>query len=190
MKLLFPLCLTGLFALTFLAARPARADIVPEPPSDCVDGSAGETCHGGPYCALDLCTTDADCDGGKVCQDHNLCTSTIDCGGGSGPAPTTLVTGDCAEGCPAGSVCGVQKVCVTPSGGTTGSTTGGAGAPAVGGGGGSAAGGSGGGGDDYVVTGCACALDPGSRALGAAGALLFAAGLAGLGGRRRRRSRR
>lgn len=187
--------LAGVLASIVLAASPARADIVPEPATGCVDGSFGATCHAGQYCALDLCTTDADCEGGEVCNDRELCTATIDCGGGGGPFPTTEVTGDCGEACPDGSACTPQKVCVSPSTGTTTvSSTGGAGGPAVGGaggsggGGGQSAGGAGGDGTEVVVTGCACTLDRRGRALGAASALLFAAGLAGLA-RRRKRSR-
>lgn len=173
-----------LFTTALLTAPPARADVVPEPPMDCLDGTVGETCHGGPYCAPDTCTTDADCDAGEVCKDTDLCTATIDCGGIDGPAPTTEVTASCGEACPAGDTCSLLKVCVTASSGTGGTTTtGGAGGATVGG-----AGGSGGsGGNDVVVSGCSCRVPGTGTAVGAAGALLFALGLAGLGGRRRRR---
>lgn len=192
----YAFCLSiALSATALLAAPPARADVVPEPPMDCLDGTVGETCHGGPYCAPDTCTTDAECDAGKVCKDRDLCTATIDCGGMGGPAPTTEVTASCGEACPAGDTCSVLKVCVTASSGTGGAggattsggaggstTTGGTGGASVGGAGGSG----GGGGDDVVVSGCSCRVPGAGTAVGAAGALLFALGLAGLGGRRRR----
>lgn len=193
MKLASTLSTIGLFAMTLFAAAPAFADVVPDPPMNCVDGSIGTTGHCGPYCVPTVCTTDADCDEGKVCKDTDLCTEKVDCGGGY---TFTEVTAECAEACPSGSACTIQKVCVTPSSGTTGGSgagASGAGASGVGGNGGggkggSGAGGSGGGGGDILVTGCACDLAGGNVAAGTAGGLLFALGLAGLGGRKRRRS--
>lgn len=172
----------ALFTTALLAAPPARADVVPEPPIDCLDGTVGETCHGGPYCAPATCATDADCDAGEVCKDTDLCTATIDCGGIDGPAPTTEVTASCGEACPAGDTCSLLKVCVTASSGT-----GGTGGTTTSGGPGGAGGSGGGGGNDVVVSGCSCRVPGTGTAVGAAGALLFALGLAGLGGRRRRR---
>lgn len=167
--------LAASLAIPLLAASPALADVVGPNAEGCVDGSVGDSCHGGPFCSLDICTTDADCDGGEVCKDTDLCTTTIDCGGMGGPFPVTEVTGHCDDECPSGSTCTPQKVCVASSSGPGGT-------------GGNGAGGNGtGGGNDVLVTGCACDLAGRNTALGAAGALLFAAGLAGLGGRRRRR---
>ncbi|MEZ4299450.1 MAG: hypothetical protein R3B70_31150 [Polyangiaceae bacterium] len=147
-------------AALLVSAGAARADVVGPPADNCPDGAVGQTCHGGPYCAPDICAANEECSEGEVCADTELCTGTIDCGGGGGPSPTTSVTGTCAAGCAAGSTCTTQKVCVPdPS------------KP-----------------DEVVVTGCACDLPgAGTTALGGSAALLFATALAGLRARRRKR---
>jgi hypothetical protein len=176
---------SALFAITCLAASPARADVVGPEPDSCPDGSVPSACHGGPYCHPFSCMTDADCDPGLSCKDRDLCTADIDCGGAE-PYIIKQITGTCESGCAAGSTCVTQKVCVPPSTGTT-TGAGGGGSSGNGGGGNGGAGGGGGSGGEVVVTGCACDLARGNVALGAAGGALFVLGLAGLGTRRRRR---
>lgn len=158
---------------TFLSIGSAYADVVGPPPDSCINGGIPSTCHGGPFCALDSCTTDADCEGGKVCKETPLCTGTIDCGGGGGPSPTTQVAGSCDAGCQSGSACTKQLVCVASSTGT--------------GGGGSGGDGAGGTGDDLVVTGCACQVVGTKTAVGMGGGLFFLVAAAALRSRRKSR---
>lgn len=170
---------TNLVVIAGVAAAlwvvPARADVVPEPPADCPEGTEGQTCHGGPFCQPRVCTQNGDCGVGATCQDQALCIAGIDCSGGWEPdaAPTLLqnAVGTCAGGaaCGAPSTCMTLKVCV-PAGG------------------GSGTGGNGSSDEDIKVTGCDCRAtgSPGDGAATALGAL----GLCALLAARRRGSSR
>jgi hypothetical protein len=164
-------------AATALWSGLAWADAVPPEPEDCLDGTRGSTCHGGPYCAPDSCTQDTDCTGGEVCRDRQLCLGSIDCTGGftdpdAGPFLSDQITGACegGAGCDAPAVCTTMKVCVAP-GGSTGSGPGA---------------GSGDGNGDMAVSGCGCSI-PGAGGGIAAGMAALALGGALLSARRRRR---
>jgi len=161
----------GVLALTLQAGR-ARADAVPPPPTDCVAGSQGESCHGGAYCTPPTaCTTSADCTGGEVCQPTALCIGQMTCYGSfvgpeGGPSndPVQTVEGLCTAGaCSAdgGAACTTMSVCVSPDGTSSSS-----------------------GGDVVVQNGCSCeAVGVSGGSIGLA-VLAFAVGL-GLSRRRR-----
>lgn len=55
----------------------ARADVVPPPPSDCPDGSTGQSSHIGPYCSPLLCDNDQQCLDGTTCRTLKLCIEVI-----------------------------------------------------------------------------------------------------------------
>jgi MYXO-CTERM domain-containing protein len=88
-----------LTALAFATPKPAAADVVPPPPTDCPKGEIGETSHNGPRCVkqapkdcpagwrgmeggtckLTPCTNDGRCWGDEVCVEHAVCLSpTVD----------------------------------------------------------------------------------------------------------------
>lgn len=90
----------------------ASADALPPEDGslDCPDGSEAAVCHGGNYCRLDTCETDADCDG-RACEAQDLCLGTIDCAGDD-PTPTNTPN---AREC-SGSCCETVRVCSTGCG--------------------------------------------------------------------------
>lgn len=106
------------FALA-LSPTVARADVVSPPPTDCPDGTKGQSCHGGSFCQADTCTTDADCGSGKVCQARSLCAGTIGCGGFLPPdatpphEPTAGPVCSTSADCDSGKTCATQSVCVS-----------------------------------------------------------------------------
>lgn len=137
LRRLVPALTAALLALgmTGMAAT-AQADAVPMPPEDCMEGTTGDSCHGGIYCGPSNCTDGSQCDSGEVCEDRELCIGQIDCTGGwdpeAGPFYSDTVEGSCAGGaaCSSGT-CQTLKVCVSPAttsgGGTTsGGSSGGA----------------------------------------------------------------
>ncbi len=153
---------SGLFAMTLLAASPARADVVGLVPDSRPAGSQPSTCHGGPYCDLTLHRRR------RVRPRPDL----------SGPRPAhcrhrlrrrrafhrEADHRHLRRGCAAGSTCVTQKVCATPSTGTGSGGNGGDGA-----GGNGAAGGAGGqrrrhGGDRLCATWYAATSSSGRRA--------------------------
>ena len=157
-----------------LAVATARADAVPPPPDDCLEGTTGDTCHGGIFCRARGCTDGSQCDGGELCEDRELCVGQVDCAGGwdpdAGPSYTNTVEATCEGGaaCAEGT-CQTVKVCVPP---TTAS------------GGGTTSGGSSGGAQE-VDQGCGCRLTAGPSAPSPWWILLGLPLL--LSGRRRRR---
>lgn len=166
--------LLGCTAL-LLRVGAARADAVPPPPPDCLEGTEGQTCHGGPYCSPKVCAEDADCGAGKVCQPRQLCVAEINCGGGWEPDPEPALAQNVVGTCEGGAACGPPASCVAlrvcgPSSGT--------------GSAGGAAGGSSTGRDDVTITGCDCAVGAASGAP-AAGLAALLAGAALLAARRR-----
>lgn len=97
------------------------ADAVPPPPTNCPQGAAGETGHGGEYCAPQTCQSDQDCKGGNVCRDAGLCElSRSYCGGrpppdGNNCSTITEALKVCKEGDDCGTAtCVVAKRCVAP----------------------------------------------------------------------------
>lgn len=107
-----------IIAALLTAPAAARADAVGPPPDNCVAGSRGETCHGGPFCDPDECVNDASCKDGKKCAALKVCAVEIDCRGGwsKTPAPRTNVKGYCGAGgtCSSGA-CKTIKACIAPS---------------------------------------------------------------------------
>ena len=100
-----------------LWAPVAAADAVPPPPTNCVEGSYGETCHGGPHCRPRACSDDGGCEPGESCQPLALCIDQIDCGGQGGPFFVDEVTGSCPGGSCAEGTCQGTMVCA-PTGST------------------------------------------------------------------------
>lgn len=102
-------------AISFFGVE-ARADAIDPPREDCPEGSRGESCHGGPYCApASACVDDSSCAEGETCQELDLCIGRIDCAGGWTPGEhfwEDTVTGTCSGGsCSSGS-CETRRVCV------------------------------------------------------------------------------
>jgi MYXO-CTERM domain-containing protein len=56
-----------------LGAPPARADVAPPHPEDCLPGTRGRSNHYGAYCEPDDCTEDSQCRPGEVCAHLPLC---------------------------------------------------------------------------------------------------------------------
>ncbi|HJL18392.1 MAG TPA: MYXO-CTERM sorting domain-containing protein [Sandaracinaceae bacterium LLY-WYZ-13_1] len=117
-------------ALVCVSPAVAAADVVGPPPDDCVLGAEGTVCHGLEYCRPLDCTSDADCDGGEICQTRDLCIETRTCGGrrlpDSGPPPSVAsATATCSEACAEGT-CETRNVCV-PDGTPPGTDDGGCG---------------------------------------------------------------
>ena len=107
------------FALCLLGSS-ARADVAPPEPTSCPHGGTPSTCHGGPYCALEECDSDADCVAGTtVCRELSLCVGKVVCAGLLPPDANVAdyerptVEGSCANGasCPATSSCGSRRIC-------------------------------------------------------------------------------
>lgn len=118
--------LTVLVALS--AASAARADAVGPPATSCPDGTHGEASHTGPYCALDRCSTDADCTGGETCQPLSFCIGSMGCGGlqfDAGPFPDggfyppcmiATANASCETAACGSGTCSEQSVCAAPPG--------------------------------------------------------------------------
>lgn len=158
-----------------LGSGAARADVVPSPPADCMEGTEGHTCHGGPYCSPKTCTQDAECGAGKVCQQMQLCVGGINCNGGWEPDAEPTLTQNVMGTCEGGAACDAPASCTPlslcrPVGGT-------------GSAGGGTAGGSSLGSDDTTVTGCDCRVGAASGG-SAAGLAALLAGAALLAARR------
>lgn len=117
----FSLCLLSGLATT------ASADIVPMPPAACPLGSNPRTCHGGAYCEVRNCQTDAECTLGGTCQEMRACFHLFDCLGraimfdAARPLYNSM-----KSACPSSGVCAdtnqacqTQKICVMGSGTST-----------------------------------------------------------------------
>jgi hypothetical protein len=107
-----------LFTFTLCVAATGRADVIFPAPTDCPPGSVGDSHHGGPHCAADLCTDDpARCAaGGAACQEHGLCTDEQQGASRGGPFTFKVVVGTCdPEGQCAKGKCEKLKVCVPPT---------------------------------------------------------------------------
>ncbi len=101
-------------------ATTARADVVFPAPTDCPPGSVGDTHHGGPHCAADLCAEEPGrCAAtGATCQEHGLCTQQQQGASRGGPFTFKVVLGVCdPEGNCAQGACEKLKVCVPAAGG-------------------------------------------------------------------------
>jgi len=107
-----------LFTFTLYAPAIARADVIFPAPAVCPPGSVGDTHHGGPHCAPDVCTDDpARCaTSGAACQEHGLCTEERQGASGGGPFTFKVVVGTCdPEGQCAQGKCEKLKVCMPPA---------------------------------------------------------------------------
>ena len=94
------------------ASVTGSADVVPPPPDECPIGSDGDTCHGGPYCRLSVCTDDSNCREG-TCQELEICVGSFLCPGRMGPGMTMQTSeGACTGGaeCDSGT-CETVRVC-------------------------------------------------------------------------------
>ncbi|MEM9071480.1 MAG: hypothetical protein AAGE52_23440 [Myxococcota bacterium] len=106
------------FCLLLLAPALARADVVPQPPEECFEGTSPETCHGGAYCAPIRCTADSDCEGDLICDVRTYCVDVINCAGLIGPGEdprdfdVDQITGECRDSCTGG--CNEIRLCVPP----------------------------------------------------------------------------
>ena len=79
----------------------ARADVVMPPPKTCPAGTKPGTCHGGPHCKPEECSSSASCAPGQVCQGQKYCMQTINCGGGyGGPSYVDVARAACAGATP------------------------------------------------------------------------------------------
>ena len=118
-----------------ITAAPAYADVVESPPDECPEGSSPDTCHGGPHCVPNRCSTDTDCTEGFVCEEREYCVGTVNCAGMLGPGEDPrdydrdVILGTCRD---CSEACNFIRLCVPPL-------------PSGGGGGGCSAGGSPGG---------------------------------------------
>ena len=94
---------------------------MPPVPNACPVGGAADSCHGGPFCSLETCSSDDDCNAGQVCQSTQLCVGKIDCAGGftpvdAGASFVTTVEGTCEQGQACAATCETHKVCVPKPG--------------------------------------------------------------------------
>jgi hypothetical protein len=65
-----------LVLMFLLFSRVALADMIPPmPPMTCAKGSSPTNSHNGAYCNPNNCTSNTDCETGKVCQLQGLCIS-------------------------------------------------------------------------------------------------------------------
>jgi MYXO-CTERM domain-containing protein len=117
----------GVSIAILLSASVAAADAVAPPPTDCPNGTHGESSHTGPYCAPQTCSSDADCSGGQTCRELAMCIAQQACGGlmlDAGPYPDggfpppcrfDAVHGLCNAGaaCTTGT-CETRRVCAAP----------------------------------------------------------------------------
>lgn len=112
-------------ACTWLASRPASADVITGPTlpdrDECPDGSRDASCldygHGGGHCAPRTCTSDEECAEGEVCEDARLCITYVECthydsDGGMTYDNEASVEGNCEEdgACEVGA-CESRRVC-------------------------------------------------------------------------------
>lgn len=99
-------------SLIFLFSPVAWADVVPNEPASCPKGSRPSTSHAGAYCALELCTSDADCSGGATCQDVSVCVEEKSGDSNGGPFTIENLVGACGANntCQTGS-CLSRKLC-------------------------------------------------------------------------------
>ena len=107
-------CLTG---------SPARADVVGPGPESCPSGGTPASCHGGPYCALTECQTDADCAAGvSVCREAPICVGKVVCAGLLPPdanladyeRPSVESTCKVGSTCQDGTSCATKRLCAAP----------------------------------------------------------------------------
>jgi MYXO-CTERM domain-containing protein len=160
-----------------LSSAAAWADAVPPPPSNCPDGTMGQSCHGGIYCQPNTCTKDTDCTAGQICEPRSFCISQVPCFNGFDPdagplyEPNAEAACSSAADCDDGATCTPQEVCVSPSStSSTGSS-------------------SSGGGSVEIGNGCSCSTIGGSARPTAITLLVLSAAGAGALARRRRDQR-
>jgi hypothetical protein len=92
--------------------RPAAADAVPPPPSDCPPGTRGVSNHSGQICAVAECADDRSCGEDQACGDYPLCVAR-DASPPAGLGRSARVGGRCERGtCPAGFTCEPKPHCV------------------------------------------------------------------------------
>ncbi len=94
----------------------ARADAVPGPPNDCIDGTRGATCHGGPHCLPIRCDDATPCPAEKECTSVEVATRDVVCSGrrlstAPPPTPRLAVSGLC-DGTRDRSRCQTLKLCL------------------------------------------------------------------------------
>lgn len=153
-------------AASLTVARSARADVVGPPPESCPPLGTGSTCHGGPYCAPDICTTEADCAPGQVCRDVSICVGPFDCTSGYGTFTAEQIIGACGASCLPPAACATRHVCTPAPGRDAGSSADAGGAY-------------------FTSYGCGCGVPGGNVAAGAAS--LVIAAICGVALRRSRR---
>jgi MYXO-CTERM domain-containing protein len=168
--------LAGALAIA-LSSRAAMADAVGPPPSNCPDGTMGNSCHGGVYCQPDTCTKDSDCATGQTCASRSFCVAQVSCFNGFDPdagpdyEPNAEVACASAADCDDGAVCTLEEVCVTPGSGGSGGSSGTSSGSMV------------------IGNGCSCETIGGSSAPTAITLLVLGAAGAGAVARRRRDQR-
>lgn len=95
----------------------ARADAVPGPPDDCIDGTRGATCHGGPHCLPIRCDDGTPCPADTQCAAVEVATRDVICSGrrpsnAPPPTPRLTVTGLC-DSTPDRSHCRTLQLCLS-----------------------------------------------------------------------------
>lgn len=105
--------------LLLFGAGVASADVVSPPPTDCPEGSEGESSHGGPYCAPTDCGfSGTACEAGSTCATRPLCIVESKSVSRGGTNTVKHVVGPCgANGACAKGTCSTLSVCVAQKAG-------------------------------------------------------------------------
>ena len=102
-----------LAAMAVATGGVARADVVMPPPKTCPEGATPSTCHGGPYCKPEVCSSTTGCPPGTACKSKELCIDQINCGGKVGPVYNDAVKDTCPGGVPCKvGTCKTVSVCI------------------------------------------------------------------------------
>ncbi len=98
--------------IVLLLSFSAGADVVGPPPTDCPDGTEGDSCHGGAFCSPKRCTDTAACAAGTSCQEVKLCIAPINCGSHGMTSFVDSVKGSCPSGTCVEGTCRPVSVCM------------------------------------------------------------------------------